>query len=219
MAHIFGCLITGGEVRRARLIESSGGNAGGEKTDESNPAAQSVGGLKLIGPIIASLFAMVACAAAMIIVDALLGEPVTEEFNTGRGLLAAASLPKQIPVGWEGFWEQIAGQVALLKRMSETWARVDWLNWRVGVFAYLSICLAVRLAPARGAVRSALAAAVVFAGAVAAAGAISSRFKDVMNDIWPLLTYVWSLLLFLLLATLIIRGLIALARSLAVKKP
>ena len=215
MAYIFGCLITGGEIRRAKLIDSPKGPKGdgpakAEGGGKSASGTDASGGLKIVGPIVASLLAIVACAAAILAVGAYLGEPVTRHFD--------AALPKDLPDTWSGFWTAVKDQVDLLRKTCEAWTELDWANWRVPVFVYAAICLSLRLAPARRDLRSTLAAVVVIAAALALAGAVSERFKGLMQDLWPLLTYVWASLLFLLFVTLIVRGVAGLVRALAGKK-
>lgn len=206
MAYIFGCLITGGEIRRAKLIPSREGEAG-----EGEPTAEAAAGLKFVGPIVASLLAIVACGGAILAAHALLGEPLIEEFRVG------AALPQKLPTSWDGLWAQVGMQVSLLRRMCETWGRAEWTNWRVPLFVYLSLCLSIRLSPVRRPVRPTLGAVVAIAGAIALIGLIWGRFDRLMEDIWPLLTYIWASLLFMLVVTLLLRGVVALVRILAGK--
>jgi len=215
MAYIFGCLITGGEVRRAKLMDDSDGRRGG--ADGESGGTQTTGGLKVVGPVVASLLAIVACGAGILAAWSLLGKPVIDEFTLTGEALRTSQLPQELPAGWDALWGQLDQQVHLLRGMCETWGELDWLRWRVPLFVYLSLCLSIRLAPLRRPARPTLAAAVVIAGVIAAIGAVSSRFKDVIGDLWPLLTYVWALLLFVLVAALLVRGLIALGRILAGK--
>lgn len=206
MAYIFGCLITGGEIRRAKLIPSREGVEG-----EGEPTAEAAAGLKFVGPIVASLLAIVACGGAILAAHALLGEPLIEEFRVG------AALPQKLPTSWDGLWAQVGMQVSLLRRMCETWGRAEWTNWRVPLFVYLSLCLSIRLSPVRRPVRPTLGAVVAIAGAIALIGLIWGRFDRLMEDIWPLLTYIWASLLFMLVVTLLLRGVVALVRILAGK--
>lgn len=204
MAYIFGCLITGGEIRHARLMpadSSKGAAADGEPATDASPR------LKVLGPIVASLLALAACAAAILAANALLGEAVLDQFNRHGGSI----LPKALPTGWDAFWKQLSGQVALLKATCETLPDLDWLDWRVPLFAYLALCLSVRLGPVRRDLRATLAAAIVVAGVIAIIAAMSKKFSSLMEDLWPLLGYIYATLLLALLASLVIKGIIALA--------
>lgn len=210
MAYIFGCLITGGEIKRAKLLDSgSSGGKGG-----AAPATQAAPRLKVAGPIIASLLAIVGCGAAILVADACLGETVIATFAPPK---QATSLPHALPDSWEAFWTQAKNQLQLVKRFCETLTEIDWKNWRVPLFVYAALCLSVRLSPAGRPIRPTLAAVVVIAAAIALTGAIWKKFANLMQDIWPLLSYVWATLLFLLLATLILKGLLALIAALAGK--
>lgn len=208
MAYIFGCLITGGEVRRAKLMPPKTESA---KNRSGPPSSETTEGLKYVGPMIASLVAILACIGILLACHALLGEPVIREFITGNDMLGRAELPQQLPTHWDLLWEQIESQVRLLRRMSETWANVDWLDWRVPLFIYFSICLSIRLSPLNRPMRPTLAAIMALAVAIALMGMIWPRFSGLMKDLWPLLTYIWALLLFLLIFTLWLKGVMALA--------
>ena len=216
MAYILGCLITGGEVRRARLVPPA--KAGPQA---AAPGAEAAPRLKVIGPIVAALVAIVVCMAAIVVLHALLGGPILTQFSAPSLLppAAAPELPRSVPTSWGGAWEALHGQLHLLRRMAETWGRADWLDWRVGLFVYLALCLAIRLAPVSRPVRPTLAAAVVISVVIALAGLVSTWFHDLVSKVWPLLTYVWTSLLLLLLLTLLVRGIIRLATLLAGKSP
>jgi hypothetical protein len=207
MAYIFGCLITGGEVRRARLIELPGRRG---KRDSAEPTTDAAPGLKVIGPILASLLAVIACVAGILLARRLLGPSVIEAFTIRRGLIAGG-LPKALPGSWDEFWRQSHDQLLMLRQMCETLGSKAWLDWRGVLFVYLAACLSVRLSPVTRPMRPTLAAVVVIAVLIAVVGLIWKRFDNLVNDIWPLLTYIWASLLFLLVVTLLIRGIAGLA--------
>ena len=214
MAYIFGCLITGGEIRRAKILPGKTGAK--SKAADGEPGTESTPRLKVIGPILAALFAVIACIAGVVAAHAFLGEPVIKEFIHGWTLPLAA-LPDRLPASGGAFWDQLRHQASLLQRMTETLGKLHWLNWRVPLFVYLTICFSIRLAPVRRDLRYTLASVLVITGAIALAGAVSPRFANLVRDVWPLLTYIWTVLLFLLIATLLLHGLLALFRVLAGK--
>jgi hypothetical protein len=212
MAYIFGSLVTGGEIKHAKLLP---GKTANKKADlDPEPATETNPRLKVIGPTVAALMAVFACGAGIVLAHAFLGQPVVGEFIGGW---PASELEKTVPTSMPAFWDQIERQTWLLKRMTQTWGDVDWLDWRVPVFVYLTICFSVRLAPGKRDLRYTLLAVLILTGLIALIGAVSSRFGDLMQTIWPLLTYIWTILLFLLGVTLIIHGLICLIRILAGK--
>lgn len=224
MAYIFGCLITGGEIRRAKLMDAGAAPTGRRKAAagddaEAEPTTEAAPRLRHVGPVIAAFITLLACGAGIIIVHALLGEPVIGQFAVGPdALLTAAELPKRLPTSTGEFWDQLIRQIRLLRRMAGTWLELDWLNWRVPLFVYLATCLSIRLAPVRRSLRATMAAVVVLAGIIALLGAAWNRFGGLMDDIWPLVTYVWSALLFLLAVSLIVRGAVGLVRALLEKQ-
>jgi len=223
MAYIFGCLITGGEIRRAKLLVAPR-TAGGRRRrgDDSEPTTEATQRFKILGPLIASLLSILACGAAIVLVHSLLGEPVIESFYYVDGLYQAvlddlsraAYLQQSLPTTWDGVWDQFGRQLDLLRRMCETWGDVDWLDWRVPLFVYLAACLSIRLTPVGRDLRFTLTAAVILVALIAGIGALSSDFTDLVQDVWPLLTYVYAKLLFLLALTLTLQGAVFLVRAL-----
>ncbi|MBS3734219.1 MAG: hypothetical protein KGY99_04760 [Phycisphaerae bacterium] len=213
MAYIFGCLITGGEIRRARIIDLPGK----DKRSTSEPTTDAAAGIKVVGPVLASVLSIVACIGAVLAAHALLGEPVVGQFMQGP-LSAGDELPKTLPTSWSQLWDHVHVHVTLLRRMFEALGDFAWRTWTGPLFVYLAACLSVRLSPVTRPMRPTLAAVVVVAGGIALAGAISERFGWLLQkSAWPLLTYVWANLLVLLTITLLARGLVALGRILAGK--
>jgi hypothetical protein len=202
MAYIFGSLITGGEVR-SKLIPSGSGKEGA-----AGGGTQAKHSGKFLGPMVASLIAIAACGAAMLATHALLGKPVT-------GLVH--QLDDRLPTSWQGFWEQGHSQLTAVQRMFESLADLRWSDWRVPLFVYLSICLGVQLVPSRRPVRPTLAAVVAIAAVIAIAGALSTRFDNLLAEVWPLVSYVWTMLLVLLTVTLLSHAVAALVRALSGK--
>jgi len=221
MAYIFGCLITGGEIRRAKLMGAGGGGARGGKSagaSEAEPTTEAEPKLRSVGPIVAALMSILACGAGIVIAHAVLGEPVIEQFAAGGDTPRLTGQLKALPKSTGQLWDQIYCQVDLLHRMAQTWTELNWLNWPVPLFVYLATCLTIRLAPVRRSLRASLAAVVVAAGIIALIGAIWKRFDGLVDDIWPLVMYVWSSLLFLLAVSLVIRGGVGLVRGLFEKE-
>jgi len=217
MAYIFGCLITGGEIKSARLVPEKGDGGGGAPKTSDSPR------LKVIGPLVSSLMVLVACGASILAVHKALGKPVMERFSGESSSIfsystsSKAELPKDLPRTWDAGWDLVGQQVQLIKHTCETWWDLEWANWRVALFVYLAICLAVRLGPVNQPIRPILGAVCAIAGVIAIIGAMNKDFADLMNDIWPLLTYVWASLLTLLTGTLAVLGTVSLWRILTGK--
>lgn len=219
MAYILGCLVTGGEVKRAKLMDGGGGGGkkGGEGGKGGGPTTESSGGVKGVGPIVAAALAIIACGAGIVVADSFLGQDVMYGFDGVIGGFFHNGLPRELPGSWDSFWQQVQGQVRLLKNTCEAWRELEWSNWHVPLFVYLALCLSVRLAPARRDMRWTLLAAVVIAAVIALLGATVPRLHHLMQDIWPLVTYVWASLLFLLIVTLLLQGVTLFVRVLAGK--
>jgi hypothetical protein len=219
MAYIFGCLITGGEIKNAKMVPAKGDSGGGAPQTSDTPR------LKVVGPLVSSLLALVACGAAILAVHQVLGKPVIDSFSSGSGgsggwfysSTPGVELPKTPPKSWDEGWKMAASQVGLVKHTCETWWDLDWKNWRIALFVYLGICLAVRLGPVSRPIRPTLGAVCAIAGVIAIVGAIDKDFTNLIDEVWPLLTYVWATLLTLLTGTLAVLGVVAMWRILTGK--
>lgn len=211
MAYIFGCLIMGGEIRQAKLFDF-------DAAGDGRPRTKATAKFKTIGPLVASLMAVVACGTAILIADRLLGGPVLKAFVAGGLLDGSTSLPQELPSTWPALWSQAHGQLTLIRRMCETVGELNWRQWQGPVFVYLAMCLSIRLTPTRRNLRATLGAVLVIAGAIALTGLVWRKFDGVMQDLWPLLTYIYATVLTVLVGLLIIQGLAALAAAIR-KKP
>ncbi|MCP4376134.1 MAG: hypothetical protein GY794_08185 [bacterium] len=210
MAYIFGCLITGGEIKNAKMVPDRKDSGGGAPQTSDSPR------LKVVGPLVASFMSLVACGGAILAVHSAMGKPVIERFGgDGGGYFfneTTTGLPKDLPRSWEEGWKLVSDQVHLVKHTCETWWDLEWSNWRVALFVYLAICLAVRLGPVSRPIRPTLGAVCIIAGVIAIIGAVDKNFVNLIDKIWPLLTYVWASLLTMLFGTLVVLGLAALWR-------
>jgi len=218
LSFMFGCLITGGEVRRAKLVHVPGlSKTGTGRAKSGEPQAESTARIHALGPIEGVLPSLLACLAVLAVLCGALGRPVVVRFIGVGEVLPGVSLPRTLATSWAGLWDQVAGQVDLLRRMSETWGRLDWLDWRVPLFVYLSICLSVRLAPPNRPLRTKLLAAGLVAVVAAVIGLVTGGRASWVSRFWPVLTYTWTTLLFVLVVTLVVRGLVLLGVSVAGK--
>lgn len=220
LAYIFGCLITGGQIHHAHLLPQKRGSR--NSGSEGEPVTRDEPRWKLIGPAVASLFAVLASLGALLCLHAFLESPAIRQFVLTSGQwspLSRQGLPRQLPDSWDGLWAHLHFQLDLLRGMLESWAELPWNDWRVWLFIYLAGCLSIRLAPVGRDLRWALAAMGLVAAGIALAGLVSDRFDDLIRDgeLWYFLTYVWTLLLALLVATGLIRAAVGLGRILAGK--
>ncbi|MCL2701317.1 MAG: hypothetical protein FWE88_06450 [Phycisphaerae bacterium] len=208
VACMVGTLITGGGIRRG----AGGGGEGGE-------AAPAGGKLKALGAVVSPMLSIAAVVAVLLTAWTLLDKPVIKDF-VGIGIpkiALAQSGPGSVDAAWDTLWDQAHNQVTLVHRLTKTLASADWRDWRVPLFVVLTLCLAIRIWPARRPIRPTLIAVGFLAGAIAATGAIWPRFASLMEDLWPVLTYVWTTLLLALILTLLATGVVAMVRALSGK--
>jgi hypothetical protein len=219
MGYIFGCLITGGEIRRAKLIDSGGkpkageggGSGGAHKGGSGADVAQKS---HAIGSLAGALMSIVACGACIVVAHQYLGQPVVQQYTMpAEKSLAPARLPVDLPNSANTFWGQVHNNIYLLQRMCTVVPELKW-DWRIGLFIYLVICLAIRMAPISRSLRASLAAAVVLSGGLALVG-LAWPHGPVPGQLWPLLSFLWACLLLVLVATLLLRGGIGLFRALS----
>lgn len=220
MGYIFGCLITGGEIRRAKLIESGGKPKAGEGAGGSGGASKGGAGTdvaqknRALGSLAGALMSIMACGAGIVVATQYLGQPVVQQYTQPvERSLAPARLPVELPNNGDTFWKHVHNNVYLLQRMCTVVPELKW-NWRTGLFIYLVICLAVRMAPISRSLRASLAAAIVLSGGLAMVGFAWPK-GPVPGQLWPLLSFLWACMLLVLVATLLLRGGIGLVRSLS----
>ena len=170
----------------------------------------------MVGPTLATILALLTCMAALIATHRLLGKPVMEQFAVEEENKVV--LAQHLPGTWEEFWTQLHDQVRLLRQTCATWKALDWLNWRTPLFVYIAACLAVRLAPTARDPRFTLAAALIILAGIGVYGMATNKFTALMVDVWPLVTYLWTTLMWLLLLVVGIHGVAFLVRIVMGKK-
>ncbi|MBI5725645.1 MAG: hypothetical protein HZA50_16925 [Planctomycetes bacterium] len=194
--YILGTLITGGDIKNARIIP--GGPAAG-----GSPAPAGRGGLNIFRCVLASTLCLAGCLVAIAAAYKLLNSQLVGAFifHVGLdGVRMPMQLPRELPASWGACWELLHRQIDMVRRMIDTLGTQRAGDWRMPLFAYLTICLGVWTAPVARPVWGALAAAGVLGGACAAAGAISRQAQAVLtgDDLWYLLTYLWAIMLAML---------------------
>ncbi|MCY2929897.1 MAG: hypothetical protein NTV86_10465 [Planctomycetota bacterium] len=224
MGYIFGSLITGGEIRRASLMGGSSSSSSKSKApapQEAAVTAEATPKLKVVGPIVASLIAIVVCLLAIVGVKALIGKGAVETYGADvirDGKLLPKTLDQSLPKTWGGVWTELDTQLRLVRRQAETILKQKWSDWRIWLFFYLSLCLLVRLQPSGGKLRATLLAPPVLVGVAAAVAAMNKPFSGYLTgDLWLLMSFCWSLLLLSLAGALVLRGVVLLLAVIAGK--
>jgi hypothetical protein len=118
-----------------------------------------------------------------------------------------------------GAWGFLRGTVDLMQSSLSAALRSNLLDWRYWLFLYLLICLTLRLAPGRAALRPTLLALLLTGVVIAIVGAIVPQAQALLHSGWPVLSLVVATNLLLLVLTLLARGTVELVRVLSGKSP
>ena len=190
-------LLTGQTVRDAALFA---GEDGEPRQGSGGPARfpRLAGMLEAVTPTVLCLVAIGLAA----------------RYVGGKGIapLFAGSLEKTAPLSVAAFWRMVHDQVSLMQQTLDGLARCDPRQWRVLVFVYLLVCLSVRAAPAGERFRPLIVAIAVLTVAAGLAATLFGSVSHYMERGWPLLSLVVGTLSLLLVATLLIRSGVALAK-------
>lgn len=195
LGHIIGLLITGATVNNTALMKD--GDAGEPATDP-NPKPK----IPVIGPVVVALLPLVALAGMIYLSIVKLGAPVVAKMPQGQ---VATELPGSLPA----FWEQCRALITLAEGTLNAVSTADGAHWRIALFAYLMICLTVRMAPLPGNARGHVGAVLTLWIIAWLVGTVSSRLPEIILQCWPLLSLTIGWLLLLLLITLLVRGAIS----------
>ncbi len=208
LGHVLGLLLSGNAIRNTSLM--SEGEEGEPETD--TPEKQ---GIPILGPILVGLLPLVACAICLYVVAALWGGNVIDKVGGG-----SAQLPQALPTSLDGIWDLLRHSVSLMEATLDAILRSNLFNWPRNLptllFLYLAVCLTVRMAPFEGCQRGAVGAILLAAIVIAVVSYFVPAAQSFVEDSsWPILSFAVGMLLFLLLLTLLIHGVIGLIRILA----
>lgn len=199
IGHVLGLLVTGATVNQTTLYDESG-------APETTPNPKSR--IPIIGPIVIGLLPMLSCATAIFFVARYLGASVIGGMRVDS---VGPSLPTTVPA----LWQLLRDQITLVESWVSAIAASDLTDWRTWLFLYLLTCLTIRLAPFPGCLRGALGAILVLGIATAAATSLLDVADPRVRSGWAILSLCVASVLLLLLATLLTRGGVALAKLLA----
>jgi hypothetical protein len=201
LGHVLGLLVTGNSVRNTKLM---GDDEKGEPTSDS-PDRQRI---PVIGPVVVGLLPLLACAACLYLAAS----------TFGRGMLvqeATPNLPRTLPVTLAGFWELLRTGITVTEDMLDAILAGNAANWAHIVFLYLAVCLTVRMTPFEGNRRGAIGAILLSGLVIALLASFASGVENAVLSSWPILTFAVAMLLFLLIVSLLISGVVGLVRILA----
>ncbi len=198
LGRILGLLVTGATVNHTALMKDD--DSGGPATD-ADPQPK----LPIIGPVLVALLPMVALGALIYLAIAKLGMPVV--VKVPQDLIAT-----ELPGTLAAFWGQLRGLITLAEGTLNAVQTAETPQWRVILFAYLMICLTVRMAPLPGNFRGHLGAIVTLGVIAWIVGSISAQMPGIIERAWPLLSLTVGWLLLLLMITLVVRGVLTSVR-------
>jgi hypothetical protein len=207
LGHILGLLVTGATVNTATLYKDGSGDP--ETTTDPKPR------IPVIGPVIIGMLPLLACGTAIFFVVRFLGGPILARLPSNFVRL-------ELPTTLSGVFDLLRGQISLVESLVAAVRAADFHDWKSGVFAYLLVCLTIRMAPFDGTLRGALAAIVVLGLGTAAVTSLFDVADPRVQTGQSILTLTVAALLFLLFTSLLIRGvvgLVQLLRSTAAPRP
>lgn len=200
LGHVLGLLITGNSVSNTKLM---GDDEKGEPTADT-PDRQRI---PVIGPVLVGLLPLLACAACLFAISTL-----------GRNVLvreAAPALPQALPFTLAGFWDLLRTGITVTEDMLDAILRSNLTNWTNVLFLYLAVCLTVRMTPFEGNRRGAVGAILLSGLVIGIVASIASPVENAVLSSWSILTFAVAMLLFLLIVSLLISGVVGLIRILA----
>ncbi len=207
IGHVLGLLVTGNPIQNTALMSDD--DDGKPQTD--TPERHRI---PVLGPVIAAMLPLIACAVALWIAADWLGGRVMQEATAKTAVL----LPQALPTTLDGVWELLRTSVNLIESLVNAIRRADLPKWETIAFLYLAVCLTVRMAPFEDNRRGAF-GAILLAGLVIAM--LAAMFPSTQNVItqssWPILSFAVGVLLLLLMISLVVSGLVGFVKILAGK--
>ncbi len=204
LGHVAGLLVTGATVTNTTLYKD---DESGEPEMTQDPKPR----IPVLGPIIIGMLPLVSCVVGIFLVTQYLGHSIT-------GQTVAQPVAETLPTTLAGGWQLIRDQVTLVESVVDATLQADWNQWQVWLFVYLVICLTVRMAPFPGTLRGSLGATIVLGLLAALVASMSRAGDDALQWLWSVLTLSVASLLFLLIASLAVRGTISLGKLLVDNK-
>lgn len=187
-------LVTGATINQSRLAN--------ESTGEPELQADAKPKIPVIGPIVVAVLPMILCGIALY---------WAADWLSTRGMVRdVGSLPQSLPYSLGVFWDQAARMVRTLEGTLAVWTNASWSGWSTWGFAYITICLMIRLSPLSKDLRPAL----LGVGMFGIIGALVSHFttwpQEKLARFWTNLSFLVANLLLLLFAALAVAALLGL---------
>lgn len=201
LGHVLGLLVTGNSVQNTTLMSDD---------DEGKPQSDTPESPKVpvVGPIIIALLPLVACAACLYAAAHYWGGGVLGDLSEG----AVLAVPQSLPTTVAGVWDLLRSSITLMEQVLNAIINSDWKHWPTIVFLYLAVCLTVRMTPFEGTRRGAIGAILVSGLLIALLASAVQAVADWVQKSWPILSFAVGMLLFLLLVSLLVTGVVGLIK-------
>lgn len=201
LGHVLGLLITGNSVQNTTLMSDD---------DDGQPQAETPERPKvpIIGPILIGLLPLVACSACLYLAARLWGGPVVGGLSEGT----SPAVPKALPTSLAAVWELLRSSISMMESMLNAILRADLAQWQTLLFLYLAVCLTVRMTPFEGNRRGAIGAILLAGVTIGLLATVVTPVAGFIDQSWPILSFAVGMLLFLLLISLLVTGVVGLIK-------
>ena len=187
IGHHLALLVTGGTVNQSRLAN--------ESTGEPEIQADAKSRIPVLGPVLVAVVPIFLCGLAMVFAADFFS---TKAMIQDPRIVLPAELPRTLPA----FWDQVRALVNSLDHTGSMWKGANWNLWRTWLFAYLTICLTIRMSPLSQDLRPALLGVAMFGVIAWLIGMFTPQPADHLRQFWPKLSFLVSNLLLILVITL-----------------
>ena len=203
LGHVLGILVTGNSVRNTALM---GNNESGDPETDTPQETR----VPVVGAVVIGMLPLLACGAALYAAARMWGRDVLAGLAPHE-VAVAQSLPTSVGE----VWALLHATLDLTANLLQAILNSDFRQWQTGLFLYLAVCLTVRMTPFEGNRRGALIAILLGGLLITVIGFAWSGLEPLLEQAWPLLSFAVGMVLFLLLVSLLVSGLVGFVRILA----
>ncbi len=207
LGHVLGLLVTGNSVQNTSLMGEEEDGSPQSETPETPK-------VPIVSPILIALLPLAACSACLYAAARFWGGPVVGTLDGS----ASAALPQALPTTLPAMWELLRTSVTIVESTLNAVLRADLTQWQTLLFLYLAICLTVRMTPFEGSRRGAIGAIVLSGLTVGILASMLAPVGEFVQRTWPIVSFATATLLFLLLLSLVVTGVVGFVKVM-VKNP
>lgn len=200
LGYILGTLVTGGTVNNTTLVKDN-------ESCEPETGEDTQTKVPVIGSVILALLPMAGCAVAIYWTARYFGGQFLD------GMQQAQFNQTLLPTSLAAFFDTIRGTLSLVEHLVAVVRASDLQNWHTILFLYLVVCLTVRMAPLTGNLRGSLGAIALFGVIAFLVSQVTKSDSGAFGTAWPLIIFCVAVLLFLLILSLIVTGVVGLIKT------